>query len=153
MSHSFHQCSYLSIWPKMAASTSPKTVASWRWRGRTFVRRGRSIRHFMLGLFRSIGQHFERLGRFRHIMRHTNESEFVELPTSYSPLLDDKCWIRCDVHFSRDDPSWTRHSSRAALRVLSSAVLQSEDVVHDLDLRTNLRANKNVSLVPSMFLP
>ena len=115
MSHSFHQCSYLSIWPKMAASTSPKTVASWRWRGRTFVRRGRSIRHFMLGLFRSIGQHFERLGRFRHIMRHTNESEFVELPTSYSPLLDDKCWIRCDVHFSRDDPSWTRHSSRAAL--------------------------------------
>ena len=38
-------------------------------------------------------------------------------------------------------------------RSVSSAVLQSEDVVHDLDLRTNLRAHKNVSLVPSMFLP
>ena len=38
-------------------------------------------------------------------------------------------------------------------RSVSSAVLQSADVVHDLDLRTNLRANKNVSLVPSMFLP
>ena len=80
-----------------------------------FVRGGLSGRHFVLGHLRSIGRRLERLGRFRHILRHARQAEVVELPTSYSPLLDDKCWIRCDVHFSRDDPSWTRHSSRAAL--------------------------------------
>ena len=40
----------------------------------------------MLGLLRSIGQRLELLGRFRHILRHAKQVEFVELPTSYGAL-------------------------------------------------------------------
>ena len=71
MSHSFHQCSYLSIWPKMAASTSPKTVASRRWRGRTFVGGGLSLRQTDPTHLRSIGQRLERLVRF--VVRQTGK--------------------------------------------------------------------------------
>ena len=71
MSHSFHQCSYLSIWPKVAASTSPKTVASRRWRGRTFVGGGLSLRQTDPTHLRSIGQRLERLGRF--VVRQTGK--------------------------------------------------------------------------------
>ena len=71
MSHSFHQCSYLSIWPKMAAFTSPKTIASRRWRGRTFVGGGLSLRQTDPTHLRSIGQRLERLGRF--VVRQTGK--------------------------------------------------------------------------------
>ena len=71
MSHSFHQCSYLSIWPKMAAFTSPKTIASRRWRGRTFVGGGLSLRQTDRTHLRSIGQRLERLGRF--VVRQTGK--------------------------------------------------------------------------------
>ena len=50
------------------------------------MRGGLSGRHFVLMLLRSIGQRLELLGRFRHIVRHANESEVVELPTSYGAL-------------------------------------------------------------------
>ena len=50
------------------------------------MRGGLSGRRFVLGLLRSIGQHFERLERFRHILRHAKQAEVVELPTSYGAL-------------------------------------------------------------------
>ena len=44
------------------------------------------MRHSHPAHLRSIGQRLELLGRFRHIMRHANETEVVELPTSYGAL-------------------------------------------------------------------
>ena len=55
----------------MAAFTSPKTVASRRWRGRTFVGGGLSLRQTDPTHLRSIGQRLERLGRF--VVRQTGK--------------------------------------------------------------------------------
>ena len=56
MPHSFHQCSYLSIWRKMTAFTSPKNRRIVARRGRTFVGGGLSLRQTDPTHLRSIGQ-------------------------------------------------------------------------------------------------
>ena len=55
-------------WPR---SPPPKTVASRRWRGRTFVGGGLSVRQTDPRHLRSIGQRLERLGRF--VVRQTGK--------------------------------------------------------------------------------
>ena len=77
---------------------------------------------------RSIGQRLELLGRFRNIVRHAKQTEFVELPTSYSALRGARERVRQNAKTPRAARPGKAGIASVGPRACSQASRSSRDV-------------------------